>query len=90
MLRNYEIAWFPTKESKYCGEPVIRKNIVKLSEPTGTTSVDSKAALNIFSKTLGNLNKNTIVYIKEFDENGQIGEDIVPAGDENAIIPVRR
>lgn len=90
MLRNYEFTWYPTKDSKYGKEPNIRKNIVKLSEPIGITGVDAKAALNIFSKTFGNLNKNTIVCIKEFDENGQIGEDIVPAGDENAIIPVRR
>ena len=90
MIRNYEFTWHPTKESKYGKEPTIRVNMVKLSNAIGVTGIDAKTALNIFTKTFGNLNKNTIVTIKEFDENGQIGEDIVPAADENAIVPVGR
>ena len=90
MVRNYEFTWYPTKENKYKEVPAIRINMVKLSNAIGVTSIDAKAALNIFTKTFGNLNKNTIITIKEFDENGQIGEDIVPAADENAIVPVGR
>ena len=90
MVRNYEFTWYPTKESKYGKEPAVRTNMVKLSNAIGVTGIDAKTALNIFTKTFGNLNKNTIVTIKEFDENGQIGEDIVPAADENAIVPVGR
>jgi hypothetical protein len=89
MVRNYEFTWYPTKEKKY-GIPVIRTNMIKLSHPIGKTAVDTKSAVEIFSKSFGNLNKNTIVTIREYDENGQIGEDITPAEGENAIIPVKR
>lgn len=89
MIRNYEFTWYPTKEDKY-GKPIIRTNMIKLSHPVGKTAVDAKAAVEIFSKSFGNLNKNNIVTIKEFNENGQIGEDITPAEGENAIIPAKR
>lgn len=90
MVRNYEIIWYVTKDAKYGNTPTFRTNRVSLSKPTGKTSVDAQAALGIFISTFGNLKKNTIVKIKEFDENGQLGEDITPSADENAIIPVRK
>lgn len=89
MIRNYNIEWYSTKEIKY-GNPTSRNTFIRLSNPTGETNRDAKAALGIFIATNGNLKKNTIVKIIEMDENGQIGEDIVPIEDENAIIPVGR
>lgn len=89
MKRTYEFTWHPTKEEKY-GKVINRTNMIELSHPSGKTEFDAKKAVELFSKGFGNLKKNTIVCIKEFGENGQIGEDIVPAEGENAIIPVKR
>lgn len=86
MTRNYNIEWYKTKERN----PIHRNTFIQLSKPTGQTNIDAKAALNIFISNNGNLNKNTIVKIIEMDENGQIGEDIVPTDNENAIVPVGR
>ena len=87
MERIYNIEWYPTKES----ELVKRNTMILLSKPTGKTEIDAKEAVNIFTKSCGNLKKNTIIRIKEIDECGnQIGEDIVPSNEENAIIPSGR
>jgi len=82
LIRNYNIEWYPTKD----GENFKRETFIRLSKPTGRTEYDAKAALNIFTSSCGNLKKNTIIRIKEMDENGQIGEDIVPT-DGSSIIP---
>lgn len=86
MIRNYNITWYPTKD----GENFSRSTFIRLSKPTGHTEFDAKAALNIFCSSFGNLKKNTIIKIIEMDENGQIGEDIVPTDGENAIVPIGR
>jgi len=85
LIRNYNIEWYPTKD----GENFKRETFIRLSKPTGRTEYDAKAALNIFTSSCGNLKKNTIIRIKEMDENGQIGEDIVPT-DGSSIIPAGR
>ena len=85
MIRNYNITWYATKD----GEAFTRQTFLRLSKPTGRTEFDAQAALNIFISQFGNLKKNTIVKIIEMDENGQIGDPIVPTGD-NAIIPTAR
>ena len=85
MIRNYNITWYPTRD----GENFSRQTFVRLSKPTGQTQYDAKAALGIFMSQCGNLKKNTIVKIVEMDENGQIGEDIVPT-DGSSIIPAGR
>ena len=82
MIRNYNIEWYPTKD----GIEFKRSSFIRLSKPTGKTEYDAKAALNIFTSSCGNLKKNTIIRIKEMNENGQIGEDIVPT-DGSSIIP---
>ena len=87
IIRKYIINWYANKDAKY-GDPIIRISNVELTNPTGKTDHDAKAALNIFIKGQGNLTKNTIISIKEFDENGQIGEDIVPTSD--SIIPTKK
>ena len=86
MIRNYNIEWYPTRD----GEKFKRQTFIRLSKPTGRTNIDAKAALNIFISQFGGLKKNTIVRIKEMDENGQIGEDITPMNKENAIIPIAK
>ena len=85
MIRNYNITWYPTKD----GEKLSRDTFIQLSKPSGQTSYDAKAALNIFIAECGNLKKNTIVKIIEMDENGMIGEPIVPT-EGSSIIPAGR
>lgn len=85
MIRNYNIIWYPTKD----GEKFKRETFIQLSRPTGETNIDAKAALNIFISQFGNLKKNTIIKIIEMNENGQIGEDIIPMTD-TSIIPTKR
>lgn len=84
MVRYYTIEWCPTKETSK-PKPFHRVNKVILNKPTGDTGKDAKEALNMFISNFGGLHKNTIFKIKEFNENGQIGEDIVPQ--EEAIVP---
>ena len=86
--RTYEFTWI-FKKSKY-DNGVERHNRITITNPTGETEYDAKAALNIFIQVFGNLNRNKIICIKEFDECGdQVGEDIVPS-EENIIIPEKR
>ena len=85
MIRNYNIEWYPTKD----GIEFKRSTFIRLSKPTGRTEYDAKAAVGIFTASHGNLKKNTIIKIIEMDENGQIGEDIVPT-DGSSIIPEKK
>ena len=90
MKRIYVIKWYPTKEIKYGGSPLTRSTLVSLDTAIGDTGVDAKKALSIFSARCGGLNKNTIICIKECNEDGvQIGEDITPA-DDSSVIPAGR
>lgn len=87
MKRIYRFKWYPTKD----GEIVSRHTLVQLSNPTGKTEIDAKNAVDLFIRSCGNLRKNTIIKIQELDENGkQIGKDITPSAEENAIIPSGR
>lgn len=88
MIRNYNFEWFENKDNKY-GTARHRFNTIRLSAPSGKTSIDAKIALNIFINSFGNLKKNTIVRIKEMDEHGQIGEDIIPS-ENSSIVPSER
>lgn len=91
MIRTYNIEWYPTKDGKYGRTPTIRISKLRLSKPTGKVEYDAKMALQIFMANHGNLNRNTIVKIKEFGDDGkQIGEDITPSAEENAIIPTMK
>jgi len=84
MTRYYIFKWKENKKNS-----VERENKITIAKPTGETSIDAKQALNLFTKGFGNLKKNSIISIKEFDENGQIGEDITPSA-ETSIIPERK
>ena len=87
MTRIYRIKWYPKKDR----EEVSRYTLIRLSNPTGKTFIDAKNAVDLFTKSCGNLKRNTIIKIQELDENGeQIGEDITPSTNENAIIPSGR
>ena len=87
-VRYFEIEWYDNKDLRN-GQPTFRHNKVTVSKPTGHVEIDAQIALNIFISSFGNLKKNTIVKIKEFDECGnQIGEDITPS--DSAIIPVKK
>lgn len=87
MIRKYNFEWYLKKDVKYGGNPLLRHTVIKIGNPTGQTNVDAKTATDMFCRAIGNLNKIEITKIKECDENGQIGEDIVPQA-ESAIIPV--
>lgn len=79
--RYYIITWFDNKNK------IERTNRIDLGHTTGKVEIDARRATDLFVKAFGNLNKNTIISIKEFDENGQIGEDIKPSG--RAVIPIK-
>lgn len=82
MVRKYKIEWYAKKDRT----KVTRHSWIQLSNPTGKVDVDAHSALELFIHYFGNLTKNEVVKIQEFDENGQIGEDITPA--KEGIIPV--
>lgn len=87
MTRYYIIKWHE-KNTKW-GKPIERYNRINIQNPTGKVEVDAKKAVEIFIRGFGNLKQNTILSIKEFDENGQIGEDIIPT-DGSTIVPIAR
>ena len=82
MERTYAIDWYPTKD----GPVTVRRTMISISKATGETHIDAKRALNLFIKSCGNLKKNTIVRLREFDQNKkQLGEDIVPSENETSL-----
>ncbi len=87
MTRYYIIKW--CENTTKWGKTIERNSKVVIQNPTGKVEVDAKKAVEIFIRGFGNLKQNTILSIKEFDENGQIGEDIIPA-DGSAIVPIAR
>ena len=85
--RIYRFTWYPTKD----GEDFLRHTLIKLPNAKGKTEVDAKVAVDLFTKSCGNLKKNTVIKIQELDKDGnQIGEDITPSAEENAIVPSGR
>ena len=87
MIRYYIIKWHE-KATKW-GKPIERYNRINIQNPTGRVEIDAKKAVEVFIRGFGNLKQNTIISIKEFDENGQIGEDIIPA-DGSTIVPIAK
>ena len=85
MIRYYIFRWYKNGE---WGKPTERTNKIVIQNPSGDTSKDAKKAVDLFVRGFGNLKKNTIISIKEFGEEGQIGEDIVPTND--SIIPTKK
>lgn len=90
MKRYYIFEWYENKSTKYGKPPLIRTNKITLIKPTGKVEYDAKRAVELFTSNFGNLKRNSIVKIKEFDgTNKQIGEDIIPSDAEDAIIPIK-
>ena len=86
MVRHYAISWYPTRE----GDKLKRTTWIQINKAAGTPSIDAKFAVNLFCAQFGNLKKNTIICIKEFDDQyNQIGEDIVPTNGTN-IVPIKK
>ena len=88
MTRYYLFNWYETKSAKY-GKPLTRTSKINLQHPCGKVEFDAKKAVELFVRAYGSLNKNSIISIKEFDENGQIGEDIIPQ-EGSSIVPTKR
>lgn len=86
--RYYVFKWIPI-ELKRWGKNVPRTTIISLPDPSYETARDCKRALQLFISRNGNLTKNQIISIKECNQDGQIGEDIVPEQDNN-IVPTRK
>jgi len=88
MKRYYIFKWYENTTNWGKGF-VERTNRINITNPTGKVEIDAKKAVDLFIRGFGNLKQNTIISIKEFDENDhQIGEDIVPTGD--AIVPIKK
>ena len=84
MKRYYLITWKDNRKN------IERTSKITLSKPTGMIEVDGPQALNLFTANFGNLIKNSIIKIREFDENdNQIGEDITPQ-EGTATIPIKK
>ena len=86
MVRNFSFKWY--KNEKY-GKPTVRTNSITVSNASADTGHAAKAATDIFCKTFGNLKVNTIESIQEYNENGPVGEPIVP-NEDTSIIPTGR
>ena len=86
-MRNFRFTWKSNK-NKY--EPIITRVSEISVKNSGDLAIDAKAAAAIFTTNFGSLKKNSILSIQEFDENGNVGEPIVPSEEENAIIPVKK
>ena len=84
-MRHFIFTWAAIEKH---GKTIMRNNKITVSNTTGDIGHDAKSAVNIFTANFGNLKKNEIFSIQEVDKNGKsIGEPILPAEGENAIVP---
>ena len=84
--RNFAFTWY--KNEKY-GTPIMRTNSVTVSNAPSDTGIAAKNATELFCRQFGNLKRVTIEKIQEYDENGPVGEPIVPQ-EGSSIVPVAR
>jgi hypothetical protein len=84
--RNFAFTWHKNEK---CIEPIIRHNSITVSNASDDTAFAAKAATELFCKTFGNLKKNTIISIQEYNEKGPVGEPIIPT-DNNSIVPLSK
>lgn len=86
MKRTFIFTWQENK--KY--NSLERKNTIMVPNASEDIGLAAKAATEVFTKTFGNLKKNTIKSIQEINENGEfVGEPITPQ-DEVSIVPTGR
>ena len=86
MIRNFSFKWY--KNEKY-HKPIERVNSIAVSNASADTAKAAKTAVEIFTKNFGNLKQNTIISIQEYNEDGPVGEPIIPS-DETNIIPLKK
>lgn len=86
MNRHFSFKWY--KNERY-REPMERVNSVTVTDAPMDTALAAKSAVSLFTRNFGSLKANTIVLIQEYNEDGPIGEPIVPS-DENDIVPVKK
>ena len=84
--RKFAFTWY--ENPKY-GNPITRTNAVEVPNASPDTGMVAKTAVALFTKSFGNLKKNTIVSIQEFNDKGPVGEPITP-NDENDIVPTKK
>lgn len=87
-IRYYIFEWYDNRDAK-SGNPVLRHTKITLPNFTREVGKDAKRALQIFMTENGNLKRITIKRIKEFNEHGQIGEDITMQA-ESTIVPFKK
>ena len=86
MVRKFSFKWYKNEKFR---EPVERVNSITVTDASSDTGVAAKAAVNLFTKSFGSLKYNTIISIQEYDENGPVGEPIVPMED-TSIVPLSK
>ena len=86
MIRHFSFKWY--KNERY-REPVERVNSITVSNASADTAQAAKAATEIFTKNFGSLKQNTIISIQEYNEDGPVGEPIIPS-DETNIVPLKK
>lgn len=85
--RKFIFTWY--KNEKYNKSFERKSEIVVIDAPLDIGAA-AKSAVNIFTKSFGNLKKNTIVSIQEYNNyNEPIGEPIVPEM-ETGILPIKK
>ena len=86
MVRRFSFKWY--KNEKY-REPMERINSITVVDAPEDTGLAAKTAVNLFEENFGSLRYNTIISIQEYNDEGFIGEPIVP-DTENTILPTKR
>lgn len=86
MNRQFSIKWH--KNEKY-REPMERTNSVTVTNASADIGMAAKAAVELFTKSFGSLKYNTIVSMQEYNDEGPVGEPIVPDADNN-IVPMKK
>ena len=86
MVRKFSFKWY--KNEKY-GKKVLRTNSITVSNASSEVGEAAKAATDIFCKTFGNLKVNTIDSIQEYNDDGPVGELIIPSA-ENVTVPIKK
>ena len=80
--RKFAFTWY--ENPKY-GEPIMRSNAIEVVNASPDIGAAAKVAVTMFSRTFGSLKKNTIVSIQEYNDNGPIGEPIIPNEDSDIV-----
>ena len=84
-MQRFNFTWY-AKQDKIERHTKVQTNVADSAE----LSIGAKAATDLLSRTLGNLNKNEIVSIQQIDKDGNpIGEPILPM-EGSSIVPIAK